>query len=393
MTNNLLVLLLFILFSACKPTKVPSVSNEDELIVKGHVDSIIEPIMREYNIAGMAIAVTLNGQHYFYNYGVASKETQQAVTNGTLFEIGSISKIFTATMAAYAQVEGKLSLADPVSKHLPELQGSSFDKITLLNLGTYTSGGLPLQVPEEITNDSQFMDYLKHWQAEFPAGTRRLYSNPSIGLLGMVTARSLNKSFEDEIEKRLFPALGMRHSYINIPADQLVNYAQGYSKKDEPTRVNPGIIASEAYGVKSTSTDLIRFVDANMQVISINEKLKRAITDTHRGYYTIGDMTQDLVWEQYTYPVTLKKLLVGNSPRVIFEPNPAIKLIPALAPQAKVLINKTGSTNGFGAYVAFVPSHKIGIVILANKNYPIDSRVSAAHQILTQLESRAASKK
>jgi CubicO group peptidase (beta-lactamase class C family) len=50
------------------------------------------------------------------------------------------------------------------------------------------------------------------------------------------------------------------------------------------------------------------------------------------------------------------------------------------------LINKTGSTNGFSTYVAFVPARKLGVVLLANKRHPIDARVKTAHQILTHLE-------
>ncbi|AWM26917.1 Beta-lactamase [Sinorhizobium fredii CCBAU 25509] len=67
------------------------------------------------------------------------------------------------------------------------------------------------------------------------------------------------------------------------------------------------------------------------------------------------------------------------------------RLDPPLPPRDDALINKTGSTNGFGAYAAFVPAEHIGIVILANRNYPIPARVKAAYQILTELQRAAAS--
>jgi len=79
-------------------------------------------------------------------------------------------------------------------------------------------------------------------------------------------------------------------------------------------------------------------------------------------------------------------LLSGNSAKMIFEANPATKLDPPIKPSEGVLINKTGSTNGFAAYVAFVPEKRVGIVLLANKSYPIDARVAAAFAILARLE-------
>ena len=100
-------------------------------------------------------------------------------------------------------------------------------------------------------------------------------------------------------------------------------------------------------------------------------------------------MTQDLIWEQYPYPVELKRVLAGNSSTMINEATPATQLRTPLPPQANVLINKTGSTNGFAAYVAFIPAKKMGIVILANKRYGIDQRVTAAYEILTQLDMRS----
>ena len=365
----------------------------DQSRITDTVDATIQPLMQKYSIPGMAIAVTINGHNYFYNYGVTSKETQQRITNKTLFEIGSLSKTFTATLASYAQANGDLSLSDSPGKYFPSLRGSSFGNISLLNLGTHTAGGLPLQAPDNIENTGQLMDYFKHWEPAHAAGTYRKYSNLSIGMLGMIAAKSMNVSFEDALEKKLFPELGMTHSYINVPADQMKDYAQGYTAKDVPVRVNPGILASEAYGVKSGSADLIRFIDDNIQANRLSEKLQRAVTDTHTGYFRSGEFTQDLIWEQYPYPVELKQLLAGNDPSVIYQGTVASKLSPPLPPQTDVLINKTGSTNGFSTYAAFIPSRKIGIVILANKSYPIDQRVTAAYQILTRLDSQGASKK
>src|SRR5207253_7007235 len=343
----------------------------DKPVVTETVDKIIRPLMQADNIPGMAIAVAIDGKITFFNYGVASRETLQPVTNETLFEIGSISKTFTATLAAYAHVNGNLSLSESVSKYLPSLRGSSFDKISLLNLGTHTSGGLPLQVPETIKNTDELMDYLKHWQPTHDAGTYRTYSNVSIGLLGMITAKSMHRPFEDAMEKELLPSLGMTRSYIKVPTDQMNRYAQGYTCEDKPIRVSPGVLASEAYGIKSCMSDMIRFLIANMQPAPLgsgekDDRLQHAITDTHTGYFTAGEMTQDLIWEQYPYPVELERVLAGNSYAMIFEATVATKLDEPLLPQANVLINKTGSTNGFAAYVAFVPAETIGIVILAN---------------------------
>jgi beta-lactamase class C len=356
--------------------------------VRAAADRVIPPIMQKYHIPGMAVAVRIHGESYFINYGVASRETRQRITSDTLFEIGSLSKTFTATLAVYAQIDGDLSLSDPTSKYLPALRGSGFDRVNLINLATHTSGGLPLQVPDDIHNTDQLMAYLKHRKPTSEPGTERIYSNVGIGVLGMIAAASMHRTFEDAIQKKLFPELGMTRSYINVPADAMKRYAQGYTREDKAVRVRPGVLDSEAYGVKSTSADMIRFVTANLRTTKPVGKLQRAIIETHTGYFTSGELMQDLIWEQYPYPVERKRLLAGNAPEMLFEPNRATKISPPLPPQANVLINKTGSTNGFGAYVAFVPAKKVGIAILANKSYPIDARVNAAFDILTQLEGR-----
>lgn len=349
------------------------------------VNAAVRPVMQAQGIPGMAVAVTVNGTPHYFNYGVASKESAQPVTENTLFEIGSLSKTFTATLAAYAQASGKLSLSDKASQVWPALRGSAFDHISVLQLGTYTAGGLPLQFPTAADSADKMLGYFKQWQPTYAAGTHRLYSNPSLGLFGYLAAQSMGQPFDDLMDNTLLPKLGLKHTYLNVPQAQMNLYAQGYNKDDKPVRVGPGALDSEAYGVKTSTSDLIGYVQANLQPSSLEKPLQQAIALTHTGYYRVGEMTQSLGWELYQYPVTLDQLLAGNSPQMAMEAHKVQWLNPPQPQQENLLLNKTGSTGGFGAYALFVPSKDIGIVILANKNYPIAERVKIAHQILSAL--------
>ncbi|CAI0866146.1 Beta-lactamase [Serratia quinivorans] len=354
---------------------------------KAEIDAIIQPLMQKYGVPGMAIAVSVDGKQQFYDYGVASKQTGKPITNQTLFEVGSLSKTFTATLAAYAQNEGKLSFAEPASHYLPELRGSAFDRVSLLNLATHTSG-LPLFVPDEVTNDAQLMAYYKNWQPPHAVGSYRVYSNLGIGMLGMITAKSLNQPFAQAMEKQLLPALGMNHSYVNVPAAQMDNYAQGYNKKDQPVRVTPGPLDAESYGIKSNAEDLIRYLEANMQVAKVGDKWRKALAATHTGYYRAGVFTQDLMWESYVYPEKLTTLTEGNNAGMIMNGTPATAITPPKQDQGAAWYNKTGSTGGFSTYAVFIPSKKIAVVMLANKWFPNDDRVAATYQLIQALDKR-----
>ncbi|MEA2780726.1 MAG: beta-lactamase class, partial [Rhodospirillaceae bacterium] len=153
----------------------------------------------------------------------------------------------------------------------------------------------------------------------------------------------------------------------------------------KPTRVAPSMLATEAYGVKSNAVDMVRFLEVNMGIGTVPGEVARAVNATHTGYFRSGELIQDLIWEQYPYPVELDKIVAGNSAKMIQNSTPATAIDPPMAPRGDVILNKTGSTNGFGAYVAYVPATKIGIVMLANKNYPNDARVKAAHLVLSRL--------
>ena len=353
--------------------------------IAGVVDAAVRPVLEKYRIPGMAVGLVAGSRTCVFNYGVANTATRKPVTDHTLFELGSVTKTFTATEAAYAQVRGYLSLSDRAGKYLPVLSGSRFGETTLLELGTHTPGGLPLQVPDDIHDNDQLMQYFRRWQPAYAPGSYRTYANPGIGTLGLIAAKSMHASFGTLMERQLLPALGMRSTYIHVPAARMADYAEGYTDRDAPVRMKPGVLWPEAYGIRSTAADMTRFLQANMGMIALDPQLRRAIAATHTGYFKAGVMTQDLIWEQYPYPVGRRRLLEGNSYRMIFQPTPVTRLSPAEPPRQDAWINKTGSTNGFGAYIAFIPAMRLGIVILANRNYPIPARVTSAYQILTAL--------
>ena len=246
--------------------------------IEALVNDTIAPLMAEHRIPGMAVALSINGQQHYFNYGLANQEAGIPVTDQTLFELGSISKIFTAALAGYAQATGALSLSDPASRYLPELKDSAFDEITLLELGTYTAGELPLQFPDAVQSEEAMIDYYRQWQPESTPGSHRLYSNPSLGLFGYLAAQSLGQPFEMAMEEVLFAPLGLEHSYFQVPEAQQANYAYGYSKEDEPIRVNPGMLDAQAYGLKSTAADVLTLVEANMSGAELNEPLRARVT-------------------------------------------------------------------------------------------------------------------
>ncbi|NSY44463.1 beta-lactamase [Agrobacterium tumefaciens] len=358
----------------------------DDARLKAITDAAIKPVMEKNGIPGLAVGISVDGENHVFTYGVMSKTTGQPVTPQTLFELGSISKTFTVTLSTYAETQGKLSLSGKVEDYLPSMKGKPFGDVTLMHLGTHTAGGFPLQVPDNVKTEPQLLAYLKAWKPAYKAGTHRTYANPSIGMLGYVTAKAMGQSYDSAMQDVLFPALGLKNTFTVVPKAKMADYAQGYKRTGEPARMTPAILSSEAYGVRSTATDMIRFVNANMGLEKLDGKLQQAIANTHTGYFSVGAMTQDMIWEQYAHPAALKTLIETNS-GALLKTVPVSEISPPMKPRGDVFINKTGSTNGFGAYVAFIPEQKLGIVILANKNYPNEDRVAVAYEILNGLKS------
>ncbi len=337
--------------------------------------------MLEHEVPGMAVAVIDQGRIEFICAGVASQGDEEPVTPETLFEIGSVTKTFTALMGAYQVERGAFTLESPASSLAPELAGSAFDHITMLQLATYTPGGLPLQFPDGVASEQDALKYFQSWSPSAEPGSQRVYSNPSIALFGYLVARSFGSDFDAMMSDQFFPAFDLRQTFLRVPDSMLPRYAWGVSDENQPARVRPGALGSEAYGIRASASDLAKYVQALMQP-QRDPTWTRAIAQTRVPRYSVGPMTQGLGWEMYAFPVPVDDLVGGNSREIALKPN---DVEPPRQLHGAILYNKTGSTNGFCAYVAYVPDLQVGVVVLANRAFPSEPRVRVAHAILTEL--------
>ncbi|MBN6512725.1 ADC family extended-spectrum class C beta-lactamase [Acinetobacter pittii] len=351
--------------------------------IKKLVDQNFKPLLEKYDVPGMAVGVIQNNKKYETYYGLQSVQDKKAVNSSTIFELGSVSKLFTATAGGYAKTKGTISFKDTTGKYWKELKNTPIDQVNLLQLATYTSGNLGLQFPDEVQTDQQVLTFFKDWKPKNSIGEYRQYSNPSIGLFGKVVALSMNKPFDQLLEKTIFPDLGLKHSYVNVPKTQMQNYAFGYNQENQPIRVNPGPLDAPAYGVKSTLPDMLKFINANLNPQKYPKDIQRAINETHQGFYQVGTMYQALGWEEFSYPAPLQTLLDSNSEQIVMKPNKVTAI--SKEPSVK-MFHKTGSTNGFGSYVVFIPKENIGLVMLTNKRIPNEERIKAAYAVLNAIK-------
>ncbi|WP_062561264.1 class C beta-lactamase [Paracoccus aminovorans] len=360
----------------------PALAQDSQQHFEDIASAAFESAIREYDIPGLIVGVTRDGKHSFYQTGLASREDQRPVTPDTLFELGSISKIFNVTLAAIVEGLGRLSLDSPLATYLPTLKGTSAGGLRLMDLATHHSGGLPVQVPDEVENVDQLIDWLAGWQPPEPGA--RSYSNISIGLLGHITADAMGMSYADALQTEIFPALGLSNTWIDVPASAAGDYAFGYDRKtNAPIRVTAGVLDDEAYGVKSSARDMLKLLDVALGNGEASAEIREAVSRTQQGQFQTRLFTQAMIWEAYPWPADAEHLVEGNGYGFIFNPQ-QMTGVKGLAPE-DVILNKTGATNGFGGYIVMLPAEDLGVVVLANRNYPNEARVRATYDLITHI--------
>ncbi|MET8796697.1 serine hydrolase [Nocardia sp. NPDC004568] len=377
------VLLTGLLVAACTGESPAPAATDDPLGTVVH--ETFTALREAHDIPGLAVGVVHGDRTRLFEFGTTAPGGDRPVTEHTLFEIGSVSKLFTTLLAGSAASRQRLDLDDTPGRYLPQLRDHPIDGARIRDIATYTAGGLPQQFPAEVTTEAEMWRWFQQWRPVYPPATTRLYGNPGMALLGQVTAAALGRPFEDAMRAEILGPLGLRNTYFEVPAAQQEDYAWGTAPSGAPVRVSPGPGDTEAYGLKTTAADLLSFVAANMDGGRAPLDMRGPLDATRHGYYRVGPMTQALGWERFDYPTALETLQAGNSAEIINGPRP---VEPTGDPSGPVLFDKTGSTGGFGTYVAFVPGRSIAVVVLMNRNIPIPARVAATHRVIEALDSK-----
>lgn len=352
--------------------------------VETAVRRAVEPVMAAEDIPGMSVGLLVKGEPRVFHFGRQARGGAK-VTDRTLFEIGSLSKTYTGTLLGRLQAEGAIDLSASADTVMPSLKDSAIGGATLLQLLTYTAGGLPLQVPDGVSEET-LPAYLKGFKPESAVGQDRLYSNVSIGLAGSLAAASAGAPFARLMEAKLLKPLTLDDTMLAVPKDRQTDYAQGYRRDNAPVRVTPGLFDAQAYGIKTTARDFLRFLAAASRPDALEPALAKGFETARSGVYRVKSMHQGFGWELYPAPATVDALMLGANPDFVLKPN-RIERVEAPVTGAEVgTLSKTGSTAGFGAYALAQPERGSGIVLLANRFWPNDLRITLAHRILAEVD-------
>lgn len=197
------------------------------------VDRYAADFIRAERIPGLSVAVVRDGKLVkAAGYGVANLEWQTPASADTQYEIGSITKTFTAQALLMLVEEGKLALDDPLSKHLADLP-AAWQPLTLRQLLTHTSGLKDWEGPGLLSfhrewSDAEYIALLAPYPLDFAPGARWSYSNAAYPLLGMVIAHAAGEPYDAFVARRIFEPLGMGATRFVRPLEIVPQRAGGY---------------------------------------------------------------------------------------------------------------------------------------------------------------------
>lgn len=282
---------------------------------------------------------------------------------GTIFEIGSITKVFTGTLLADMAARGEVSLTDPVQRHLPDrvrMPTRDEREITLHDLATHRSG-LP-RVPSNLNpagrtdpyaryTVDQMYEFLSGYEFERDIGSRFEYSNLGVGLLGHALAMAAAQSYGDLVRERILEPLGMESTGVELSGELREWMAQGHNERGRPVPAWTweGSPIAAAGALRSNVMDMLRFLDANL-----------------------GEPTSALeVSMRAAHPVGPRSSVPGHA-GAFATVQPSIGLNWLISGSDSPIVWHSGGTAGFRSFIAFDPDRRVGVVVLSNSGVSVD---------------------
>jgi CubicO group peptidase (beta-lactamase class C family) len=346
-------------------TASTAAAQADRAALVRKLDSIAGAGVIENRTVGLAAAVVRgNDTLLFKGYGKADVEWNVPLPADAVFEIGSITKQFTAVAILQLRDEGKLSLDDEITKWLPDFDTRG-NTVTLRRLLDHTSGIKGLTEMPEFGNlssnprfprDSAYA-LIKRYPFEFKTGEAQIYNNSAFWLLGLVIEKASGGSYEDYVEKKIFAPLGMtRSSYCNS-GENVERRAHGYQ-------------VAQSGAIRRAATNVHTWPFAAGSLCSTPGDLVTWLQSLHGG--------KVLSPKSYTEMTTPAKLNDGTPLRY------GMGIAVGKDSHGLNFIGHGGGIGGFTSEATWYPDAKAAIVVLINANAPIDPG-SVAQELAAQL--------
>ena len=296
-------------------------------------DMLVQRVDVEHKADAIVVGVISKRGREIISYGKFDRDDPSMPDGETIFEIGSVTKVFTALLLADMAVRGEVNLNDPVSKYLPpsvHVPTRNGKQITLLDLATHHSG-LP-RMPTNYSLDysvEQMYDFLTHYTLTRDPGAKYEYSNFGAGLLGQVLAWRAGTDYETLLRTRVTGPLGMSNTAMELTPEMKAKLIPGHGNGIKAS--SSEIAALKGAGaIRSNVDDMLIFLAANMGLI------------------------------QTPLQPAMKKMLSVRK-----EASPGAKI--ALGWHiVNGMVCHNGGTYGYHAFVGFEPRRKVGVVVLSN---------------------------
>ncbi len=266
MIKSLTVVLRFCLLLHVIDTSAQSSYNDVVKINTEKIDQYLDSASKQFKFNGVAFIARKGELILNKGYGWKDVKSKTLHDSSSIFQIGSITKQFTAAVVLKLQEEGKLSVSDPINKFIPDYPNG--DKITLFHLLTHTSGidkytksFAPYKlIIKKTVRKKRILNTFEDEPLECEPGTQFRYSSSNYYLLGIIIEKVTGKSYEQVVRETIFTPLQMTHSGFDFRNLSSPFKATGYSvfykgRQTEAADLDSTVLYS-AGGIYSTAADL-----------------------------------------------------------------------------------------------------------------------------------------